>query len=253
MLQWMLLTGVFCLMVSAGAGAEQDRPPAAGLFEQANILSAKGEYEQAIERYSDIIKQYGVSASLLYNLANTYTAAGQVGPAVLNYERALHLAPGDADIRGSLAQVRKDAGLYREEQTLHRRLVELLGADQWLMIAGCAFLCFGISALSATLLAEKKRRGLHWVAVCTLPVVLLTLPPAFFRYQDWKIGIVLAEDAHLLISPFADAATAGDIRPGRSVRPEREHGDYVFVRTDNGKSGWLDRKNFALVTDMPKK
>ena len=252
----LIFTGIFCLLpVSAGAGA-QDRPTAAALFEQANILSTKGEYEQAIEQYSDIIRQYGVSASLLYNLANTYTAAGQVGPAVLNYERALHLAPGDADIRGNLAQVRKDAGLYREEQTFHRRLVELLGADQWLMVAGCAFFCFGISALPATLVAEKKKKGpsLHWwVMISALLIILLTLPPAFFRYQDWRIGVVLAEDAHLLISPFADAAPAGDIKPGRSVRPEREHGDYVFVRTDNGKSGWLDRKSFTLVTDIPGK
>ncbi|MCI5120874.1 MAG: tetratricopeptide repeat protein [Candidatus Electrothrix sp. AUS4] len=254
---FVLFVPVFCLLLSAGAGADdqskQSKQAAAALFEQANILSTQGEFQQAIEEYSGLMDQYGVSASLLYNLANTYTAAGQIGPAVLNYERARLLAPGDADIQGNLSQVRKDAGLYQEEQTLHRRLVGLLGADQWLMVAGCAFLCFGVSALLVTLVAEKKKGGLQWVMLCALLVVLLALPPVFFRYQDWKIGVVLAEDTHLLISPFADAAPAGDIKAGRLIRVEREHGDYAFVRTDNEKSGWLAKESFALVTDMSRK
>ena len=253
--KWIIWAFVFCLLVSPGAGAadNQKKQAAARLFEQANILSTQGEFQQAIAQYSGLIDQYGVSASLLYNLANTYAAAGQIGPAILNYERARHLAPGDADIQGNLAQVRKDTGLYQEEHPFFRRFVELLGADQWLMIAGCAFLCFGVSALLVTLVAENKKRSLQWGAACALLVVLLTLPPAFLRYQDWNIGVVLSEDAHLVISPFADAAPAGDIKAGRLIRVEREHGDYVFVRTDNEKSGWLAKESFALVADMSRK
>jgi tetratricopeptide (TPR) repeat protein len=119
MLKTALLPIMFCLLVSSwvvtGAG-EQKKNVAGSLFEQANIFHTQGEFQQAAEQYSSIISTYGVSASLLYNLANSYAAAGQVGPAVLNYERALHLDPGDADIQGNLAQVRKDAGLYRDDR-----------------------------------------------------------------------------------------------------------------------------------------
>jgi tetratricopeptide (TPR) repeat protein len=224
---------------------------AGSLFEQANIFHTQGEFQQAAEQYLSIVSTYGVSASLLYNLANSYAAAGQVGPAVLNYERALHLTPSDADIQGNLAQVRKDVGLYRDDQSLHRRLVELFGADQWLMIAGCAFLCLGLSALLATTEAgQGRRRALHWLMLGSLAVLLLTLPPAVFRYQDWNIGVVLAEETHFVISPFADAALAGDIKAGRLIRPEREHGDYVLVTAETGKSGWLAKESFVLVIDM---
>ncbi|XCN75111.1 MAG: tetratricopeptide repeat protein [Candidatus Electrothrix aestuarii] len=252
---FLLFVPLCCLLLSVGARADdQNKQAAVALFEQANILSTQGKFQQAIEQYSGLIDKYGVSASLLYNLANTYAAAGQIGPAILNYERALHLSPGDADIQGNLAQVRKDAGLYQEEQSIFRHFVELLGADQWLMIAGCAFLCLGVSVLLATLVAEKKKRGLlQWGATCTLLVVILTLPPAFFRYQDWNVGVVLTEDAHLVISPFADATPAGDIKAGRLIQVEREHGDYVLVKTDNGKSGWLAKDCFALVADIPRK
>ncbi len=229
---------------------EQEK--AAGLFEQANISFTQGEFEQAIEQYSNIISKHGVSASLLYNLANSYAAAGEVGWAVLNYERASHLAPGDADIQGNLAQVRKDAGLYRDDQPLQRRLIALLGADQWLLLAGCALLCCGVFALLITLGVGKKGKGLHWLLAGSLLVFLLTLPLAFLRYQDRNIGVVLSEEAHLLISPFADAKLAGDIKAGRLVRPEKEHGDYALVETETGKSGWLSKDSFDLVAEPVK-
>ncbi|MCI5220525.1 MAG: hypothetical protein D3914_15355, partial [Candidatus Electrothrix sp. LOE2] len=161
----LMLPLLLCLLLmstSTPAGG-QEKKAALALFEQANILYSRGEFQQAAEQYLDIISKYGVSASLLYNLADSYAAAGQVGPAVLNYERALRLAPGDADIQGNLAQVRKDAGLYRDDQPLHRRLAELLGADQWLMIAGCALLCLGISALLATTGAGQGKRAFRWL------------------------------------------------------------------------------------------
>ncbi|MCI5132521.1 MAG: hypothetical protein D3904_13660, partial [Candidatus Electrothrix sp. EH2] len=111
----LLLPVLLCLLAfswaRAGEQDDQNKKATVALFEQANILYTQGELQQAIKQYLSIIDKYGVSAPLLYNLANTYAAAGQVGPAILNYERARHLAPGDADIQGNLAQIRKDAGL----------------------------------------------------------------------------------------------------------------------------------------------
>ncbi|MCI5126400.1 MAG: hypothetical protein D3925_18465 [Candidatus Electrothrix sp. AR5] len=252
MLKTTILPLMLCLLMSSWAVAGgQEKNAAVSLFEQANILHTQGEFQQAAEQYMDIINRYGVSAPLLYNLANSYAAAGEVGPAVLNYERALRLAPGDVDIQGNVAQVRKDAGLYRDDQPLQRRLAEMLGADQWLLIAGCSFLCLGLSALLTTTGVGLRGKALHWLMIGSLAVFLLTLPPAVFRYQDWKIGVVLAEDTHLIISPFADAALAGDIKAGRLIRPEREHNDYVLVTTETGKSGWLTKESFALVTEAP--
>ena len=253
-LQWTLVPFIFALLLSAPVtAASRNAEKATALFEQANILYTQGEFQQAAEQYAEIIAQDGISAPLLYNLANSYAATGQVGPAVLNYERALRVAPNDTDIQGNLDLVRKDAGLYRDDRPLYRRAAEMLGADQWLLLAGCALLCAGISALLATLLAGKKKKALHGLAFCSALIVLLTLPPACFRYQDWRLGVVLAEHTHLLISPFADAAPAGDIRAGRLIRPQRTHGEYMLVTTETGKSGWLPESSFALIAEEIRK
>jgi tetratricopeptide (TPR) repeat protein len=224
----------------------------AALFEQANNAHAQGNYQQAVELYVTIIRSNGVSAPLLYNLAASYAAGGQTGSAVLNYERALRLAPGDPDIQANLDQVRKDSGLYRDDRPLYQRLSALLGADRWLMISGFAFLVFSVSALTASFEAGKGG-FIRRLMVGSLVVPLLTLPPALLLYQEWNAGVVLKEDARLLISPFDDAASAGGIKAGRLIRPGRAHGEYVLIEDETGKSGWLVREGFELVAELPAK
>src|ERR1700722_1594208 len=56
----------------------------------------------------------GYSAAGLYNLANSYARAGKPGMAILNYERASLLAPGDPDIQANLRFVRASAHLPAE-------------------------------------------------------------------------------------------------------------------------------------------
>ncbi|MCI5223714.1 MAG: tetratricopeptide repeat protein [Candidatus Electrothrix sp. AR4] len=246
---------VFCFLLpfTAGALSAGAAEEAIALFEQANIAQTQGEYQKAVELYLTIIRSDGVSAPLLYNLADSYAAGGQTGSAVLNYERALRLAPGDSAVQANLDQVRKDAGLYRDDRPLYQRLPALLGADQWLMIFGFVFVLLSISVLTANLVPGWGRGGfVRCLTTSSLFVLFLTLPPVLLRYQEWDIGVVLEEDARLLISPFDDAASAGGIKAGRVIRPGRSHGEYVLIKDETGKSGWLAQDSFERVTELPK-
>ena len=48
----------------------------------------KGNYQQAIRDYEEILNNYGVSAEVYYNLGNAYYRTDNITKAVLNYERA---------------------------------------------------------------------------------------------------------------------------------------------------------------------
>jgi tetratricopeptide (TPR) repeat protein len=76
-------------------------------FTQCNAASSSGKYDEAITCYQKIIETRGYSAAVLYNLASSYAQSGNNGLAILNYERALRLAPSDPDILGNLEAVRK--------------------------------------------------------------------------------------------------------------------------------------------------
>ncbi|MCI5147153.1 MAG: tetratricopeptide repeat protein [Candidatus Electrothrix sp. AR3] len=228
--------------------AQGDDEPAV-LFEQANIAQTQGDYAQAIAQYLTI-SRHGVSASLLYNLANSYAVSGQIGLAVLNYERALRLAPGNPDILANLKQVRKEAGLYRQDRPLYICLAVLLGPDQWLLLFAVTLLLLAGTALAASLVKERRWGDvLRLAMIGSLVLMLLTLPPTLLGYRSWNDGVVLEED-RLLISPFAEAASASNIKAGQLVRPVRKHGEYVLVEDESGKSGWLEQGNLQRIAEL---
>ncbi|WP_420209120.1 hypothetical protein [Candidatus Electronema sp. JC] len=186
------------------------------------------------------------SAEQLANLAEHHAAAGETGLAVLHYERALLLAPGRAELRAGLRQLRHDKGLLRN-QPLPERLAGLLGADQWLLLSGAAFALLSLTTLAAGLLGRKR---LPWACRCNaalLAAALLPLPAAWLRYQHWQDGVVLAE-ASLLLSPFAGAEPVGNVKEGELVRPAKEHGGYVLVQAESGGRGWLKQDGFQQIT-----
>ena len=61
------------------------------------------DYATAIEHYESVLADGLASADLYYNLGNAYYRTGQMGRAILNYERALRLDPGMSDARENLA------------------------------------------------------------------------------------------------------------------------------------------------------
>lgn len=244
-----LLIYYLALLVATTAQAADKIPD--NLFEQGNIAYTRADYQQAINLYLTVADKDGVSAPLLYNLANSYAARGQTGHAVINYERALRLSPGDADIQANLDQVRKDAGLYRDDKPLYERLAGLLEADQWLMLSSAVFLLLAISTLGANLITRVPTALLRVIIISSLLVSIATLPLSIFRYRSWNDGVVVEQEARLLISPFPEAASTGIIKAGRLVRPEKKHGDFTLVLDETGRSGWLERDSYERIAELP--
>ena len=65
----------------------------------------KEDYTAAIQIYEALLKN-GEAAEVYYNLGNSYYKIGEIAKAVLNYERALLLQPGNSDIRANLEVAR---------------------------------------------------------------------------------------------------------------------------------------------------
>ena len=64
-------------------------------IKEAEVAYTKEDYATAIQLYEGLLKNNGESAAIYYNLGNAYYKNGQIAPAILNYERALLLQPGD--------------------------------------------------------------------------------------------------------------------------------------------------------------
>ena len=98
MKKFYILLAVFLLsavqLVSAATKAEADQ------------AYQENKFADAIAAYETILGTEGESADIYYNLGNCYYKTKNIAKAVLNYERALLLNPGDADIRFNLELAR---------------------------------------------------------------------------------------------------------------------------------------------------
>ena len=239
--------GILCFHPAIScAGTTEDN-----LLQQGNEAYSRGEYDQAIVYYQELTASAGLSASVLYNMANSYTHLGEIGRAVLNYERALRLAPGDPDIAGNLELVRKESGLFAGEYSGAERFFRILELNVWtklIVLILASFTAFRLIALRHRF-STKVSSGI-WVS-CFL-LLGLCITSVVYRYQNFNPAVVVARDARLLISPFESSASVGAIQEGRLVYPEKEHGDYTLVTDETKRKGWIARNSLETVGEWQK-
>ncbi|QKJ28688.1 tetratricopeptide repeat protein [Mucilaginibacter mali] len=69
-----------------------------GLFSKGNQLYAKGQYKEAADTYGQIINSGYESAAVYFNMGNACYKNDEIPSAILYYEKAHKLSPGDEDI-----------------------------------------------------------------------------------------------------------------------------------------------------------
>ena len=193
------------------------------------------------------------SSAGLYNLANAYARAGQPGLAVLNYERARLLTPGDPDIQANLLAVRRSAGLPAEPNggTAARMIQDMNPTTaSWIGLVGC--LLIGASLLagrmpSAHRPARPRRlaRLLAAIAGCGLIGVILSNAAAVWpRLHE---AIVVAHAAPVRVSPAPMGDMLFTLKEADAVRIAGEHEGFVLVRASGGRTGWAWHTDLAPV------
>ncbi len=208
------------------------------LFQQGNEAYSRGDYPEAILKYQQITETAGYSPAVLYNLANSYFLSGQIGRAVLNYERALRLDPSDSDISGNLQLVKKENGLFPKESSRAERFFQLLSINLWTALIPVSLLLLTVFLLAA--MKYRFSRQLH-IGVVTSCLLLLCLATAgtIIRYQYFNPSVVISPDAKLFISPFESSSTIGALQEGRLVYPQKIHGDFSYVIDETDRKGWI--------------
>ncbi len=214
-------------------------------FDTANRAYSNGNYREAIDHYRDLIGEYGLSAPLLHNLGNSYANSGLYGLAILQYQRALRIAPGDHDIRADLELIRQKAGLFQKENTFREKFFALLDMNQWALAALAGYI--GITLL--TLLHIGFSLGKKSVAICLVlaAVVCVSALGTWQQRTSWDSGVVILPDTRLLLSPFSSASSLGLIEEGSLVYSDKHYGDFHYIRDERGRSGWIPTSSFAVI------
>ena len=185
--------------------------PAPGLLaQQADSAYAQDNFALAERLYLESIKQDGTSSTIFYNLGNAYYRQGNLGKAIVNYERALKLDPTNADARDNLDFVKaKITDRQIDEGSIMTKLwhnvISTFKADTWAWIAVILFALFLAGAftymLSSVILIKKISffGGMIIFMLCALTIIISFA--AANRVTDNRYAIIPPPSAQLSTPP----------------------------------------------------
>lgn len=210
---------------------------------------AKGNYQQAIKDYQEILKT-GVSSEIYYNLGNAYYRTDNIIQALLAYERALQLSPGDNDIRFNLQYARSktiDKITPETEMffvTWYNSLVNFTSVDRWANTA-IVSIVMALLLILVFLFAPQmwaRKSGFYGSAVFLLLFAFANL----FAFQqkhelETKQGaIVIAPTVNVKKTPAASGTDVFVIHEGTRVDiTDRGMKQWRGIKLADGREGWL--------------
>lgn len=233
-----------------------------GLFaqnrqKQAETAYAKTDYNSAITIYETILKGEGQSADLYYNLGNAYYKADRIANAILNYEKALLLSPGDEDIRHNLDIARAKTidkitpiGNFLLADWV-RSLRMLMTSNNWAKTGIFMFLLF-VTSLFIYFFA-----GRVWMKkVAFFGGILMLLISIFANYAafEQKQSLLTENSAIIFSSSVVAKSTPDDsgtdlflMHQGTKVILRDKVGEWSKVELEDGNDGWIQSKSFEVI------
>jgi tetratricopeptide (TPR) repeat protein len=226
-------------------------------FSQAEKLYQEERYSEAAEVYESIRASGVEDGVLYYNLGNSYFKAGRLGLAIVSYERALKLLPGDDDARANLefANSLVSGGVAPPPLPLaigwavdaYRRT----GPAALAWSVGLSFFAFGI-AVSILLLDRWPALRTASIAVLAASGFVAAVAGAslFAKVQAEKTrvdGVVVTANAYVRSGPLESSPRLAEIHEGLKVRIVGEREGFLQVTLANGLTGWLPREQIERI------
>ena len=212
----------------------------------------KGNYQQAIRDYEEILKN-GESAEIYFNLGNAYYRTDNITKAVLNYERARLLSPGDDDINFNLQFARSktiDKITPESEMffvTWYKSLVNFTSVDNW---AKTGILCIVMALLLVLLYLFGPQLMLRKIGffggLAFFVIFLLSNLFAFQQKQalDNRTGaIIISPSVNIKKTPAKNSADQFVLHEGTRVDIiDKGMTDWRCIRIGDGREGWIETK-----------
>jgi hypothetical protein len=80
-----------------------------------------------------------------------------------------------------------------------------------------------------------------------LTVFLLTIPALFGLNRRGNLGIALDEPTALRLTPTREGEELVKLLAGETARVEKERGNYLYVRAEGDRAGWVRREEFERI------
>jgi tetratricopeptide (TPR) repeat protein len=220
-----------------------------------NQFYTNAKYADAVKTYEAIAAQGFESFDLYFNLGNALYKSNNITYAILNYERALKLSPGNEDALFNLEMAKKQVvdniDLLPEPGFLRwwHEMISARPADSWgthSLVSFFLFLLLFALFLFAT--NSRNKQITFWFAVLAIVYSLVTF--SFGSSQRSKLvhhnsGVITERSVRMKGSPSESGTELFILHEGLSVQITDKLGDWIEIRLADGNKGWV--KESALV------
>ncbi|MEM7433850.1 MAG: tetratricopeptide repeat protein [Myxococcota bacterium] len=245
---------LFCASTGAAVAQEPQEPTPSNLsdlFSEANTAAQRGMLPEATQRYAELLEAGVRDPDVYFNLATALAKAGDYPGAILNFERALVLRPGDskaaqnlADAEAALEESRAEAegeASIRRSSAVGDAIYQPFTDNGLAMAVAVAnFLLFAVLGWAWV----RRRRGrLFYSLLAASALVLLWsavgLGVKSDLFRDGPRVVVLGDRVPILEGPDPRASVRGEARGAdRGVLLDQD-GDFVKLRVIGGEEGWV--------------
>lgn len=215
------------------------------LWSAANRNYAQKSYDSAAWYYEQIALSKPSEASVYYNLGNTYYRLNNIGKAILNYERALHINPAYKEAKDNL--------LLTQSRIVNRipaipdiffvswwkSLTSGSNAGIWAILSVTVFLVL-IGSLTAKRMGKLQKLPPQLTAGLSIAWFLI-LSLSFFSAKNKmaaNIAVVMQNDTPFLRDPKPGQPSAS-IPEGTVIHIKTEDKGWVEAELPDGRSGWI--------------
>ena len=235
---------------------QSDLPEARGLFLKAAENYDAEEFQSAVEIYEQLIGSGYMNGNVFYNLGNACLENDSLGQAILNYEKASILIPGDSDLLTNYAYARS---LIKQEDTPEGRILILKFLDEVFakmtisVIMSIFFLLyFGLVIYIIFSKIFKKTVFLSNAAIIVWVLVLTAVVlPLKYRMWDMETGaIVTTRITDARFEPQDDAMPHFPLYEGMKINIVREYGEWYRITRRDGRIGWVKRSDISKIIPL---
>ena len=241
----MLLVSV-CQWTVAATKAEADKA-----YQENDFASAIAQYEAILEAGQE-------SAAIYYNLGNSYYKSENMAKAILNYERALLLNPGDADTRFNLELAKSktvDKVTPASEifiTTWIRSITNMMSESAWAKLGIASFILM-LLGLSLYIFGKKviiKKIGFIGAIVMIFFCVCANL---FADSQKEKLvvrtsAIVMSPSVTVRSTPNESGTELFVLHEGTKIFVEdNTMKGWKEIRLEDGNKGWVPTESIEVI------
>ena len=217
----------------------------------------KNDFASAIQIYESLLQQ-GEAPEIYYNLGNCYYKTDDIARAILNYERALLLSPGNADIRANL-EIARSKAIDKVTPvpeiffiTWIKSLVNSQSSDAWARTGIASFLLLLVSLAIFFFTQHIKWKKIGFSAAI-LFLIVTVLSNLFASQQKSYLtnrndAIILSPSVTVRSTPSESGTSLFVLHEGRKVEiKDNSMREWKEIRLEDGKVGWVPSSSIEVI------